>query len=134
MLVFSGFEGGLLFTLTSLCWLPAAFIQMAGLMVHFACIACGLAQGCPSSGSLWAIIMNPFIHHMQRCTDRSSYSALGACADDVGAVLRSRRLLLGMWRAFEAARVLAGLRLKLAKCVLIPLDGPVTEESKQELT
>eukprot|EP00959_Pyramimonas_sp_CCMP1952_P208392 4359277-Pyramimonas_sp.AAC.1 len=37
-----------------------------------------------------------------------------------------------MRRAFEAARALAGLRLKLAKCVLIPLDGPVTEESKSE--
>eukprot|EP00959_Pyramimonas_sp_CCMP1952_P282953 5914604-Pyramimonas_sp.AAC.1 len=79
MLIHSGFVGGVRYLLEALYWLPTAYVELAGAMVHFVCVSCGLAQGCPSSGSLWAIAMNPFIHHMMQYTDRdaSRLSALG---------------------------------------------------------
>eukprot|EP00959_Pyramimonas_sp_CCMP1952_P274806 5744801-Pyramimonas_sp.AAC.1 len=78
-------------------------------MGHFACISCGIAQACPSSGSMWAIATNPFIRRMMRCADQSPLSALGVRPDDAGCALQSRRLLRGIWRAIGAGRTLAGV-------------------------
>eukprot|EP00959_Pyramimonas_sp_CCMP1952_P326889 6842821-Pyramimonas_sp.AAC.1 len=61
----AGFEDGIFALLASLYWLPTPCVQVAGLQQHFLCITCGLAQGCPSSGTLWAVAMNPFVKAMQ---------------------------------------------------------------------
>ncbi|CAK0886583.1 unnamed protein product, partial [Prorocentrum cordatum] len=90
-------SGGLLRALLSLYWLPAAFVLLAKEMVHFACVTCGIAQ------------------------------ASGVCADDVGCAFKSRRLLLGLWAAFEAARALAGVQLEFHRCILIPLDAEFSD-------
>eukprot|EP00959_Pyramimonas_sp_CCMP1952_P022751 478006-Pyramimonas_sp.AAC.1 len=55
-------------------------------------------------------------------------SVVGVCADDVGAALQDRRLLLRLRRVFAAAQALAGLALKLAKCKVVPLNAAFTEE------
>eukprot|EP00959_Pyramimonas_sp_CCMP1952_P415133 8698351-Pyramimonas_sp.AAC.1 len=60
-------------------------------------------------------------------------SAVGVCADGVGATLQQRALLKGMWHVFRAAGVLGGLRLKFHKCAIIPLEGELSPELEKEM-
>eukprot|EP00959_Pyramimonas_sp_CCMP1952_P219703 4593567-Pyramimonas_sp.AAC.1 len=60
--------------------------------------------------------MNPFVKAMQVLLRPCCRSAVGVCADDVGATLQRRALLEGMWHVCRSADALGGLRLKLHKC------------------
>eukprot|EP00959_Pyramimonas_sp_CCMP1952_P047465 990547-Pyramimonas_sp.AAC.1 len=70
-------------------------------------VTAGIAQGCPLSGSLWAVAMNPFVAHMEEILAKWESSVVGVCADDVGTVVQDRRLLLRYRRVFAAAQTLA---------------------------
>eukprot|EP00959_Pyramimonas_sp_CCMP1952_P437426 9158391-Pyramimonas_sp.AAC.1 len=65
---------------------------------------------------------------MESILEQWESSAVGVCADDVGTVLQDRRLLLRLRGVFSAARELAGLALKLAKCKVAPLNASFSVE------
>eukprot|EP00959_Pyramimonas_sp_CCMP1952_P262058 5480004-Pyramimonas_sp.AAC.1 len=65
---------------------------------------------------------------MEHILEQWESSVVGVCAGDVGTVLQGRRLLLRLRRVFTAARALAGLALKLAKCKVIPLNAAFSVE------
>ena len=49
----------------------------------------GVLQGCPLSGSLFAIIMNPFLMHFESNIEIKMKDMVRACANDIGMVLKS---------------------------------------------
>ena len=93
----------------------------------------GVLQGCPASAFLFTIALDPSLHsfenalcqrappHASSNTLRSKSGIMRACADDLGAALRSLRLLTLLEPIFETARTVAGLNLKPKKCVLVVL-------------
>ena len=83
----------------------------------------GVLQGCPLSGSLFALCVDP-LYKMLRARllqDAIPCAAVTACADDVGIALADVRLADRAAEVFVAAERCARLRLKPRKCKLIPL-------------
>eukprot|EP00959_Pyramimonas_sp_CCMP1952_P305773 6398753-Pyramimonas_sp.AAC.1 len=78
----AGFDGGLYQLIVGMCWLPAAFVAVEGVLAHIMHVIAGIAQGCPLGGSLWAVAMNPLVLHMESIICSFASSALGVCAGD----------------------------------------------------
>ena len=92
----------------------------------------GILQGCPLSGSLWALCMDPIVRAMDAiCT--CDVGILTACADDLGLLLHSLGTLPQIAQVFMDACRLARLSLAPRKCVLVPLWAPCTEEFRAQL-
>ena len=104
-------------------------------------VTSGVAQGCPLSGTIWALCMDPFARHLH--SQLSSAEALAHCpaperwcprlepecgvtADDVGATLPSVRILPLLIPPFTAARTHANLELQPQKCCAVPLAEECT--------
>lgn len=83
--------------------------------------ASGMKQGCPLSGTLFALALDPLIRHYLMTTTLHS-SAICAFADDLGIAMLNMYpqipVILGIFKEWEAA---TGLKLKGPKCILIPL-------------
>eukprot|EP00959_Pyramimonas_sp_CCMP1952_P437106 9151826-Pyramimonas_sp.AAC.1 len=90
-------------------------------------ITSGVPQGCPLSGSLWALGFDPLLRHLVRPFPSKEDASLGACADDVGVVLNDIMLMPRLSNTFQHAKKLAGLLLQTAKCVVVPLAVECTE-------
>ena len=84
---------------------------------------CGIAQGCPLSGMLWALRMGPLLRRAddELGRDAGRSAVLRACADDLGLVIYALRHLAHLRGAFLATSSLANLRLQPRKCVAVPL-------------
>ena len=105
------------------CWITHAGGQLLAFYVN-----AGILQGCPSSGLAWSILSNPFLASMQSELQRLQYGQLRACADDVGAALRfacGLRVMYGHLNEVEAETL---LRLKIAKCFVVPLWAPLSDD------
>ena len=91
-------------------------------------ILTGIVQGCPSAGLLFAIAADPFFQEFLRLQSHSRHPrhkkvttiAFRGCADDIGAALASYKLLILVKPIFVKAEFFAGLKLGVAKCVIIP--------------
>ena len=84
----------------------------------------GVLQGCPSSRILFALIMEPFLNMFLVQIVTPGCGHIRACADDVGAVTRDFKSITVPVQVFDCANVVAGLQLKLSKCVLVLLHRP----------
>ena len=104
-------------------------------------IVSGVLQGCPLSGFLFAICIDPFLRHCETSTlgttststpqhAKSPYYSnmlhvreciIRACADDVGASMSDIKHLLSLHSCYTLMQVISGLRLKPKKCNIIPL-------------
>ena len=94
-----------------------------GITVFLFMILSGVLQGCPLSGSFFVLCLDPFLQAFDCVIVQPQLGVTGACADDIGASLSSINLLSTMFPIFETAHALAGLCLKVAKCVIVPLSG-----------
>jgi len=79
-------------------------------------ILSGVLQGCPLSGTLFVLVVDPLLWMFRT---RVSSAIIRACADDVGAALRRMQDLIAMADVFEKFRIASNLTLKPSKCVLI---------------
>ncbi len=81
----------------------------------------GVLQGCPASAFLFNLAVDPFLNFLQISLAVRSGGILRACADDIGAALRTLATLKRLHPVFTQAHELAGLGLKPPKCIIIPL-------------
>ena len=81
----------------------------------------GVLQGCPGSAFLFNNSIDPFLAMMDRKLRECNRGIVRACADDIGACLSRLKHLNVISPVFGKAAQLAGLNLKAAKCVLVPL-------------
>ena len=90
----------------------------------------GVLQGCPLSGSMFVVAVNPFLLDLEAslCSPSPTLGAVGACADDIGAVVWRKRAYRRLARVFSWADRLANLHLKATKCKAIPLWAAMTDD------
>ena len=88
-------------------------------------ITSGVLQGCGLSGTLFAISMDPFLRQAEEEVERIQLGTVRACADDVGAAIRSLRAVIPMAAMFSRAFRFAGLAIKVSKCKLVPTAGAI---------
>ena len=88
-------------------------------------VKCGVLQGCPLSGTLFVIAIDPLLTLFEHYIYNPGLGAVYACADDIGAALKDIRGLIICARLFEKFRLASGLTLKPTKCVaiLVSLDA-----------
>lgn len=86
-------------------------------------IARGIKRGCPSSGSVWALVFDPAVR-LLRAQLRGPTDELSVFADDIAATLA--RLLAGLpllFRVFGLLDVAAGLSVFFSKTVVVNYSG-----------
>ena len=106
----------------------AAFIVCEGVEELAFWILCGVLQGCPLSGMLFALVMDPFLRCMKANIQDNNLAQIRACADDVGAAMQSIHVLKLFEPIFRAAAETANLHLKPKKCVAVP-TSTIADES-----
>ena len=75
-------------------------------------ILCGVLQGCPLSGTLFVMVMDPIMHLFQIYIEDPGHGRIRACADDVGGAIKRLVELKRMYLISEAVRKATGLSLK----------------------
>ena len=80
-------------------------------------VTCGVLQGCPLSGTLFLLAIDPLLAQFEWHILSPGLGAVYACADDVGAALRELKSLRILHRLFSRYRLVSGLTLKPSKCV-----------------
>ena len=109
------------------------FSTTGGLVVWIFSVTCGVLQGCPFSGSLFVIAIDPLLHLFEKYIQSPGYGRIYACADDIGAALASCTGLITLFRLFSRMTKASGLTLKPSKCVLIPTAFELTAENVASL-
>ena len=66
-----------------------AYILSGGTLTFLFHILSGALQGCPLSGSLFAMAVDPFLWAIHEKVDAKDTGVTRACADDIGQSLRS---------------------------------------------
>jgi len=119
-----------------------AWLRVGDEMMEAFTVTAGVGQGCPMSGSLWALLFSPFLEHLSFVLDLpwrweswkpvlpivKRKGDVEGCADDVGVVIRDLSMLALIGPVFSAMQVHACLELNMQKCHLVPLWAPLTDE------
>lgn len=103
----------------------AAFTVCEGVNKLAFWILSGVLQGCPLSGMLFALAMDPFLRCMKASIQDKNLGQIRACADDAGAALKSIHVLKFLEPIFQTAAETANLQLKPKKCVVAPTSAVV---------
>ena len=103
-----------------------AFGECNGLLSFMFEILTGVLQGCPLSGTLFVLAIDPLLW-MFRIQINSA--VVRACADDVGVALRFLKQLRILYDIFEKYAKATNLKLKPGKCIIIPTTCMLDEES-----
>ena len=89
----------------------------------------GIIQGCPLSGSIFVMTVDPFLRLLRKTLPSSTNRAF---ADDIATIVQSLQDLPTLKTNFDLFRDVSGLDLKIKKCSLIPLGiDPTPEASKR---
>lgn len=98
-----------------------AFWSSGGIEFWLYLVTSGVLQGCPLSGSLFVIAIDPLLCKFERYILDKSLGTVTACADDIGAFLEGLKDLPIWDELFELFRRVSGLTLKARKCVIVLL-------------
>jgi hypothetical protein len=102
--------------------------------VHFLfLILSGVLQGCPLSGMIFAIAIDPFLRYIDASIDLKGLGMTRACADDIAVALASLAGLADLLPCFTSTENLAGLCLKPKKCIIIPCGKVLTDHLRAEI-
>ena len=75
-------------------------------------IESGIIQGCPLSGSIFAMAVDPFLRLLQKTLPSSTNRAF---ADDIATIVQSLQDLSTLKSNFDLSRDISGLDLKIKK-------------------
>jgi hypothetical protein len=81
----------------------------------------GVLQGCPLSGLLFVVILDPLLNAIYGLLDRKGRAVTRACADDLGAAVADIRSLQVFENLFKIMQKVANLHLSPTKCILVPI-------------
>ncbi|CAK0821636.1 unnamed protein product, partial [Prorocentrum cordatum] len=107
------------------------YSEFGGMILFMFPILAGIIQGCPGSGTLFAVSMEPFVADFESTIERKHRGIVRLCADDIGTALIKLQYLMQLFRIFGLAAQLAALHLNLSKCQILPLAGPISDPIKQ---
>ena len=90
-------------------------------------IISGVLQGCPLSGTLFVIGIDPLLYAFEQHIHTPGLGCVRACADDIGVSLNQLSDLRPLFVLFDKFRKLSGLVLKPSKCICILLFSIANE-------
>ena len=90
----------------------------------------GILQGCPASGSLFVLAIDPLLRMFKAKLEDGRTKAV---ADDLAMMLPKLIQIQTAWECFERFHSITGLALKPKKCKLIPLGARTTPERCKEV-
>ena len=91
-------------------------------------ILSGILQGCGMSGSLFALVFDPFLVALHSSLDVLDKGTTRGCADDVGIALRKLRDIFKPYVVSRWAGSAANLHINVKKTVIVPLCCKFSEE------
>ena len=93
ILAASGCPAGFQETVAAIYWINCTFAAAGGTLEFLFFVLSCVLQGCPLSGFLFALCMDPFLWLFQAAIDLKNCGVTRACADDVGMALTSFKFL-----------------------------------------
>ena len=93
LLSFVGMPEGLVDAIRAVYKMNKAYMNTPSGIVFMFLILSGVLQGCPLSGSLFVIAIDPSLHMFKTMLKDSSVAWVRACADDIGTSLTQFRHL-----------------------------------------
>mgnify|MGYP002176889572 CR=1 FL=1 len=93
-------------------------------------ILSGVLQGCPLSGSLFVMAIDPLLHMFRIKLEDSALGMVCACADDIGIALKVAEALPFLFETFEKFRSASGLTLKPSKSFIVLTVCHCSENNK----
>eukprot|EP00973_Karenia_brevis_P042859 5932742-Karenia_brevis.AAC.1 len=88
------------------------YLSCLGLCKYMCRVGAGVLQGCPLSGTLYALVTDVFLCELKEYINDTKIGVITACADDIGGALTSFRHLRVLAPVFKKFSKLAGLDLK----------------------
>jgi len=119
ILQFIRLPSGLFAVVCALYHKNQAFLGTPDGIVFMFYILSGVLQGCPLSGSLFVIVIDPLLHMFKLHLEDTGLGVPRACADDVGVALRHLKDMNILCLFFSRYTLISGLTLKPAKCVVV---------------
>jgi hypothetical protein len=129
VLEFYGFPTGLLLFFRQLYNNNVCYATIEGQRVLLYTILSGILQGCPASGSLFVLAVDPFYRMVKA---RIAGSRSKAFADDLATIIQKFSQIPLIKQCFDVLESVSGLALKPKKCVLIILGRDVDEAVMEE--
>ena len=115
------FPGGAQNLINAMYFMNHTYLNLESATVFLFVFLSGVLQGCPLSGMLFDVALDPFLRWFDAAVRPDFDGVIRACADDIGGSLARLEVLKSVFPIFETAREVAGLTLKPAKCIIVPL-------------
>lgn len=116
------------------CNVRVRFLVGGVLSAYTVDVVSGIKQGCPSSGSLWALLYDLVIRNWGSILPTSELT-LGCFADDLAAAARSvHDALPALLRTFDLVRTATRLRLNIRKTALVYFGPSSFEDVSRRLS
>ena len=119
---------GLIAFFTALYTDNQVYANIDGTVSWLYAVLSGLLQGCPASGSLFLIAINPCLIMINQTIEPNDLCR--AFADDIATVIGRIDTLVKIAQVFEVIKRVSNLAVKANKSVIIPLGGPLNDELK----
>ena len=130
VLVAAGLPTGLINFFRALYHNNRCFATFDGEVIFLYKILSGIIQGCPASGTVFVICVDPFLRLLNEVVKDPTICAF---ADDIGAIVPSLQQLHHFHKSFSLFEQISGLALKANKCVIIPLGRALTEDLENQI-
>ena len=104
------------------------FCNIDGIVIWLFHVLSGVLQGCPASGSLFVIAINPCLYLIDDVI--GPRDVVRAFADDIATVIAKLETLIKIANVFAVYRRASNLTIKTKKRVIIPIGSPFNEELK----
>ena len=106
-----------------------AFVDCDGELRWLFCVISGVLQGCPLSGPLFVIVIDPLLFMFKKKVEDITVGRVRARADDIGASLAKLAKIGIFQQAFARFQSVSGLTLKPKKCLMVLTASEASESN-----